>query len=126
MNRDWYKLLVALMWLVLPITAGNYWQQWDQLPNRMAVHFDINNRPNGYIARRGGDAGSGNYGGHARALHRGNFDCAGNEAECIVASPGDCLCGIGLLLVRQSFHRSFQSESAGPFRVDGPNFPGGE
>ena len=53
MNRDGYKLLVALMWLVLPITAGNYWQQWDQLPNRMAVHFDINNRPNGYTSREG-------------------------------------------------------------------------
>ncbi len=53
MNRDWYKPLVALMWLVLPITAANYWQAWDQLPPRMAVHFDVNHQPNGYTSREG-------------------------------------------------------------------------
>jgi hypothetical protein len=53
MNRDWYKPMVALMWLLLPITAGNYWQAWDQLPGRMAVHFDANWQPNGYTNREG-------------------------------------------------------------------------
>ncbi len=41
------------MWLVLPVTVLKYWQNWDQLPMRMAVHFDINWRPNGYTTREG-------------------------------------------------------------------------
>jgi hypothetical protein len=53
MNRDWYKPLVALMWLALPINALNYWRAWDQLPARMAVHFDANWQPNGYTSREG-------------------------------------------------------------------------
>ena len=53
MTRDWYKPLVWLMWLALPITALNYWQSWDQLPARMAVHFDANWQPNGYTSREG-------------------------------------------------------------------------
>ena len=53
MKRDWYKPAVWLMWLVLPITALNYWRAWDQLPTRMAVHFDANWQPNGYTSRQG-------------------------------------------------------------------------
>lgn len=52
-NRDWYKTLVWIAWLALPITALDYWQAWDQLPMRMAVHFDANWRPNGYTSREG-------------------------------------------------------------------------
>ena len=51
MNRNWFKTLTWMMWLVLPITALNYWSAWDQLPARMAVHFDANWRPNGYSTR---------------------------------------------------------------------------
>lgn len=53
MNRDWYKPAIWLMWLALPTTALNYWRAWDQLPMRMAVHFDANWRPNGYTSREG-------------------------------------------------------------------------
>ena len=53
MNRDWYKALVALMWLLLPISALNYWRVWDQLPASMAVHFNANWQPNGYTSRGG-------------------------------------------------------------------------
>jgi len=53
MNRDWYKTLTWLMWLALPITGLNYWRAWDQLPTRMAVHFDVNNHPNGYTTKEG-------------------------------------------------------------------------
>jgi uncharacterized membrane protein (UPF0136 family) len=53
MNRDWYKPAIWLMWLALPTTAWNYWRAWDQLPARMAVHFDANWRPNGYTSREG-------------------------------------------------------------------------
>jgi uncharacterized membrane protein len=53
MNLDWHKTLTWLMWLALPITALNYWQAWDRLPARMAVHFDAAWRPNGYTSREG-------------------------------------------------------------------------
>jgi hypothetical protein len=53
MNRSYYKPLVWLMWLVLPITALKYWRAWDHLPLRMAVHFDANWQPNGYTSRQG-------------------------------------------------------------------------
>ena len=53
MTRKWYKPLVVLMWLALPTSAWNYWHVWDQLPARMAVHFDANWQPNGYTSREG-------------------------------------------------------------------------
>jgi hypothetical protein len=53
MDRHWFKALVGLMWLALPITALNYWSAWDQLPTRIAVHFDANWRPNGFTSREG-------------------------------------------------------------------------
>jgi hypothetical protein len=53
MTRDFFKPLMWLMWLALPITALNYWQAWDQLPARMAVHFDANWQPNGFTSREG-------------------------------------------------------------------------
>jgi uncharacterized protein DUF1648 len=53
MIRNFYKPLVWLMWLALPITALMYWRAWDHLPMRMAVHFDANWRPNGYTSREG-------------------------------------------------------------------------
>ena len=53
MFRSAYKPLVVLLWLVLPMTALNYWRSWDQLPARVAVHFDANWQPNGYTSREG-------------------------------------------------------------------------
>ena len=53
MTRGWHKWAVLLMWLVLPASAWNYWRVWDQLPERMAVHFDANWRPNGFTSREG-------------------------------------------------------------------------
>jgi hypothetical protein len=53
MIRDWYKVLVGLMWLALVSTGLNYWRMWDRLPARMAVHFDANWQPNGYTSRAG-------------------------------------------------------------------------
>jgi uncharacterized membrane protein (UPF0136 family) len=41
------------MWVALPATALGYWRNWDQLPMRMAVHFDANWQPNGYSSREG-------------------------------------------------------------------------
>ena len=53
MLRSWYKPLIWVMWLVFPTTALNYWRTWDQLPDRMAVHFDANWQPNGYTSKAG-------------------------------------------------------------------------
>ena len=53
MNRDCYKWLVLLMWLALPTSAWTYWHFWDQLPARMAVHFNANWQANGYTTREG-------------------------------------------------------------------------
>jgi uncharacterized membrane protein len=49
----WIKAGVLLMWLGLPISAWEYRSVWEQLPARMAVHFDANWRPNGYTSREG-------------------------------------------------------------------------
>lgn len=53
MRSHWFKFAVALMWLALPITAWEYRQVWDRLPDHMAVHFDANWQPNGYSSREG-------------------------------------------------------------------------
>ncbi|HLW83877.1 MAG TPA: DUF1648 domain-containing protein [Candidatus Sulfotelmatobacter sp.] len=53
MKRDFYKPLVWMMWLALPVTALKYWRVWDRLPMRMAVHFDASWQPNGYTSREG-------------------------------------------------------------------------
>jgi len=41
------------MWLALPTAAWIYWRVWNQLPARMAVHFDANWQPNGYTSKEG-------------------------------------------------------------------------
>lgn len=56
MDREWYKppvFLILLMWLALPISWMEYHQNWDQLPARMAVHFDADWRPNGFTSKEG-------------------------------------------------------------------------
>jgi len=39
------------MWLALPLTALRFWLVWDQLPLRMATHFNANWRPNGWMTK---------------------------------------------------------------------------
>jgi hypothetical protein len=53
MNKPWHKLAVLLLWLPLPVIALKYWRLWDQLPLRMAVHFDANWQPTGFTSRQG-------------------------------------------------------------------------
>jgi len=56
MNRAWYKppvFLIVLMWLALPLSWMEYHQNWEQLPARMAVHFDADWRPNGFTSKQG-------------------------------------------------------------------------
>ena len=53
MQRRAYKTAVLLMWLALPTSAWEYRTTWNQLPDRMTVHFDANWQPNGYTSREG-------------------------------------------------------------------------
>jgi uncharacterized protein DUF1648 len=53
MERKLFQVAVGLPWLVLPLTAFNYWRAWDRLPLRIAVHFDANWQPNGWSSREG-------------------------------------------------------------------------
>ena len=53
MLRSAYNPILLLMWLALITSALNYWRSWDQLPPRMAVHFDANWQPNGFTSREG-------------------------------------------------------------------------
>ena len=46
-----FRVLTWSMWLALPITAVRFWLAWDRLPLRMATHFDINGRANGWMLR---------------------------------------------------------------------------
>jgi hypothetical protein len=39
------------MWLVLPLTALQFRQNWERLPLRMATHFNAANQPNGWMRR---------------------------------------------------------------------------
>jgi hypothetical protein len=48
--RGWYKALIALMWIALPVIALRYWQVWDRLPARMVTHFGVGGRPNGWMS----------------------------------------------------------------------------
>jgi hypothetical protein len=52
-NRGWHKALIGMMWVALASTGLSYMDAWDQLPGRMAVHFDANWQPNGYTSREG-------------------------------------------------------------------------
>ena len=51
MNRRLWNTLAASMWLVLPAMAFRYWQLWDQLPARVATHFDAAGHANGWMPR---------------------------------------------------------------------------
>jgi len=53
MARSWFKALIVVMWLALPTSAWSYWHVWNELPTRMAVHFNANWQPNGYTSREG-------------------------------------------------------------------------
>jgi hypothetical protein len=50
-KRDPYLLVVAALWLSIPLTALHFWSAWDQLPVRMATHFDDQWRANGWSSR---------------------------------------------------------------------------
>jgi hypothetical protein len=46
-----FQFAIVLIWIALPLTALRYWMAWDELPVRMATHFDINGHANGWMSR---------------------------------------------------------------------------
>jgi hypothetical protein len=48
-----FKALIALQWLALALIAFMYALEWEQLPARIATHFNLNNQPNGWMSREG-------------------------------------------------------------------------
>lgn len=47
----YFRALAGLMWLALPISGLLYAVAWNQLPERVATHFNFDNQPNGWISR---------------------------------------------------------------------------
>jgi uncharacterized membrane protein len=50
-KRDPYLFALAALWLPIPQLALRAWLVWDQLPVRMATHFDAQWRANGWSSR---------------------------------------------------------------------------
>ncbi len=51
MNRRIFQLAIASLWLSLPLVALQYTRVWNQLPARMAMHFNAANQANGWMSR---------------------------------------------------------------------------
>jgi hypothetical protein len=51
MNRNLFRAITVLLWAAPVAVAARYWQVWEQLPGRMATHFDAAGRTNGWMSR---------------------------------------------------------------------------
>lgn len=50
MSRALYRLFGLAIWLVLPVVALRLFMVWERLPLRLATHFDLAGRPNGWMS----------------------------------------------------------------------------
>jgi hypothetical protein len=50
-SRTLFGMLAALQWLALPIMVLLFGSVWQQLPSRVATHFDLAGQPNGWMTR---------------------------------------------------------------------------
>jgi Protein of unknown function (DUF1648) len=50
-SRTLFGMLAALQWLSLPIMVLLFGSMWQQLPSRVATHFDLAGQPNGWMTR---------------------------------------------------------------------------
>jgi len=50
MPRAFYRLFGLALWLALPVVALRLLMVWDRLPLRLATHFDLAGRPNGWMS----------------------------------------------------------------------------
>jgi Protein of unknown function (DUF1648) len=49
--RRLFQFGIVLLWLALPLTAIQYTRVWNQLPTRVATHFNAVNQANGWMSR---------------------------------------------------------------------------
>ena len=52
-SRRYLRGFTGLIWLGVPAMAAMYAISWQQLPARVATHFDLANQPNGWMSREG-------------------------------------------------------------------------
>ena len=52
-SRRVLRVFTGLVWVAVPVMAGMYAMSWQQLPARLATHFDLANHPNGWMSRGG-------------------------------------------------------------------------
>ena len=50
-SRTLFGMLAALQWLSLPVMVLLFGSVWQQLPSRVATHFDLAGQPNGWMTR---------------------------------------------------------------------------
>jgi hypothetical protein len=50
-SRRYLRFFTGLIWIAVPAMAGLYAMSWQQLPARLATHFDLANHPNGWMSR---------------------------------------------------------------------------
>lgn len=53
MRRSLYRLFSLALWLAVPLAALRLFTVWDRLPMRLATHFDLAGRPNGWMSPNG-------------------------------------------------------------------------
>lgn len=53
MARSLYRLFSWVLWLGLPVAGLRLFTVWDRLPMRLATHFDLAGRPNGWMSPNG-------------------------------------------------------------------------
>ena len=53
MPRTLYRLLGWALWLAVPVAGLRLFTVWHQLPMRVATHFDLAGRPNGWMSPNG-------------------------------------------------------------------------
>jgi uncharacterized membrane protein len=52
-SRNAFRALTALVWIAVPVAAVLYALAWNELPPRLATHFNFANQPNGWMSREG-------------------------------------------------------------------------
>lgn len=53
MSRGLYRLFSLALWLAVPVAALRLFTVWERLPMRLATHFDLAGRPNGWMSPNG-------------------------------------------------------------------------
>jgi hypothetical protein len=50
-SRVYLRVFTGLVWVAVPVMAAMYAISWQELPARLATHFDLADHPNGWMSR---------------------------------------------------------------------------